>query len=164
MSGRGGSVRNTARHLICDLQPPPRAPSMLSIQDLLNPAPAHVFCPGVSPAREPHTQSLSSSSPSRGSSVPSPSGLLFDLEHNIKINRTTSVSKLFRYPLDTIIEYPETSVNGAIGHLFDISPDNWLNPRLNFAYSQGKPSGRTKRGHEVYCDVLVNEDGVQVPC
>ena len=134
---------------------------MLSIQDLLNPASADIFHPGVSPAREPHAQSLSSSSsPSRGGSVP-----LSELfEHNIKINRTTSVSKLFRYPLGTIIEYAETSVNGAIGHLFKVSPDNWLNPRLNFAYSQGKPSGRTKRGHHVYCDVLVNEDGVQVPC
>ncbi|KZP11654.1 hypothetical protein FIBSPDRAFT_913544 [Athelia psychrophila] len=43
-------------------------------------------------------------------------------------------------------------------------PEDWVNPRLNFVYSQGPPVGRTTLGEHVFCKLLVDEDGEQVPC
>jgi hypothetical protein len=63
-----------------------------------------------------------------------------------------------------MVEYPETSSGGSVGHLFNISPEDWANPRTNFAYSQGEPSGRTKVGHSVQCKLLIDSDGNKVPC
>lgn len=87
-----------------------------------------------------------------------------NIRHNVSLNRKTTLKTLFHYPLGTVVEYPETSADSAIGHLFDVSPDDWSNPRLDFIYSQGKPAGRTKQGNHIFCELLVDGNGVKVPC
>ena len=62
------------------------------------------------------------------------------------------------------MEYPETNAKASVGHLFEVAPYNWSNPRLNFAYSQGPPTGRTKSGDHVWCALLVDDNGEEVPC
>ena len=103
----------------------------------------------------------STSSPSRSSSplpIPRPT-----IQHDVFLNRKTTLNTLYHYPLGAVVEYPETSSKGSIGHLFEISPDNWSNPRTNFVYSQGEPSGRTKSGSSIRCVLLTDIDGKEVP-
>lgn len=86
-------------------------------------------------------------------------------ETSIKINRQTTLDVLYHYPLNSVLEYPETRRSGSTGHLFRIDPENWSNPILNVAYSRGMPSGRTKEGCEVFVDILVDlATGQKVPC
>jgi len=87
-----------------------------------------------------------------------------DIQYNVFLNRKTTLKKLFHYPVGAFVEYPETSAEGSIGHLFDVSPDDWSNPHLNFIYSQGQPSGRMKKGEHIFCGLLVDGNGVDVPC
>ena len=49
-------------------------------------------------------------------------------EYNISLNQKTTLKTLYHYPLGVIAEYPESSSEGCIRHLFDILPDDWLNP------------------------------------
>jgi hypothetical protein len=91
-------------------------------------------------------------------------GLLPTMERNVRLNRKTTLSTLFRYPLGTTIEYPETGAKESVGHLFEVAQDGWSNPRLYFAYSQGAPSGRTKTGSYVFSSLLVDDNGEKVPC
>jgi hypothetical protein len=86
------------------------------------------------------------------------------IERDVRLNRKTTLHTLFRYPLGTVIEYPETSAKGSVGHLFEVAPDEWSNPRLSFAYSQGAPTGRTKAGSYTFCPLLVDDNGEEVPC
>ncbi|KAJ6549305.1 hypothetical protein DFH09DRAFT_1281487 [Mycena vulgaris] len=79
-------------------------------------------------------------------------------ETDIKINRETTLDILYRYPLNTVIEYPETSATGTIGHLFAMDPDNWENPALSIAYSRGHPGGQTVAGKEVKIKLLVSSE------
>jgi hypothetical protein len=106
--------------------------------------------PTLSPPRS-HT-----SSPTR-SDQPS-------VRHHVLLNQKTTLVSLYHHPRGTIIEYPETSSKGSIGHLFEVAPENWSNPRLNFVYSQGPPTGRTKAGDHVRCTLLVDDKGEEVPC
>ena len=94
------------------------------------------------------------------------SSACISVSHNIRLNRKTLLSKLYTYELGSYVEYPETSELDAIGHLIQLDPSQWQNPMRNFAYSYGSPSGRTKRGHEVSCSLLVDSGGTgaRVPC
>lgn len=85
------------------------------------------------------------------------------IEHDIYINDKTKLSTLYRYPLHTYIEYPETGTK-PVGHLFQLDPKNWVRPSLNFAYSLGKPAGQSRKSEEVFCPVLVDAEGELVPC
>ncbi|KAJ7937744.1 hypothetical protein B0H13DRAFT_2302571 [Mycena leptocephala] len=73
---------------------------------------------------------------------------------------------MYRYPLGTILEYPETSKSPKhpIGHLSKMDPDDWQVPDLNIVYSRGAPTGRTLGGKEVFFDVMVDTSGQRVPC
>ncbi|KAJ7112747.1 hypothetical protein C8R43DRAFT_1157399 [Mycena crocata] len=85
--------------------------------------------------------------------------------HNVPINRITTLEILYEYPLDYVLEYPETSATGCIGHLFRMDPKDWQDPALNIAYSRGGRMGQTVSGASVQCRLLVNsEDGSLVPC
>ncbi|KAF7328240.1 hypothetical protein MVEN_02563900 [Mycena venus] len=86
-------------------------------------------------------------------------------EHNVCLTEKTTLSKLYRYPLHTILEYPETSSThqSTIGHLFRMDPDEWQVPDLNIVYSRGEPMGRTLSGKEVFFDVMVDGEGNKVP-
>ncbi|KAF8128839.1 hypothetical protein K438DRAFT_1645085 [Mycena galopus ATCC 62051] len=86
-------------------------------------------------------------------------------ETGVKLNRSTTLETLYHYPIGAIVEYPETSSTGFIGHLFRMDPANWENPILNVAYSRGEPSGRTGAGKELHTDILLNaQTGETVPC
>ncbi|KAJ7140269.1 hypothetical protein C8R43DRAFT_892789 [Mycena crocata] len=89
-------------------------------------------------------------------------------QKEIQINRETILDVLYTYPQDTIIEYPETSSTGFIGHLFHMNSSNtetWANPIHNVAYSKGKPAGQTQAGKPVFVNVLKDAaTGKPVPC
>ncbi|KAJ7259441.1 hypothetical protein C8J57DRAFT_951375, partial [Mycena rebaudengoi] len=85
-------------------------------------------------------------------------------ELNVKLNHITTLEILYKYPPGAVLEYPETSSTGCIGHLFQLDPDDWQNPAQNFVYSQGKPNGQTLDGKYVHVSVLVDSLGKKVPC
>jgi hypothetical protein len=85
-------------------------------------------------------------------------------ELNVKLNHITTLEILYKYPPGAVLEYPETSSTGCIGHLFQLDPDDWQNPAQNFAYSQGKPNGQTLDGKYVHVSVLIDSLGKKVPC
>ena len=139
-------------------------PTLMSLQDLMNPSP-------MQPANIQHDVRFQSPShtPPLFSPPPSPCDTITSSHspsatYDVRINHKTTLHTLYRYPLGSIIEYPKTSTEGSVGHLFEIVPENWSNPRLNFAYVQGPPTGRTKIGSYVQCPLLVDEDGEEVPC
>jgi hypothetical protein len=84
--------------------------------------------------------------------------------YNIRISQRISLDTLHVYESGTYIEYPESSKEGWIGHLFSLDPVIWYNPSMNFVYSMGEPKGKSKKGKPVFCGVLVDENGNQVPC
>ncbi|KAJ6495977.1 hypothetical protein C8R45DRAFT_1052650 [Mycena sanguinolenta] len=86
------------------------------------------------------------------------------LRFNITINRITTLEVLYEYPLDYVLEYPETSATGAIGHLFRMDPENWHDPTLNIAYSKGGHTGKSLSRTSVQCSVLVDALGNPIPC
>ncbi|KAF8192359.1 hypothetical protein K438DRAFT_1590458 [Mycena galopus ATCC 62051] len=86
-----------------------------------------------------------------------------EVEHNVVINRKTTLSKLYRYPRNTYIEYPETGAE-PVGHLFELDPLSWERPTLDFCYSQGAPNGKSLKTQDILCPVLVDEQGDLVPC
>ncbi|KAE9385141.1 hypothetical protein BT96DRAFT_1007329 [Gymnopus androsaceus JB14] len=92
---------------------------MLSLTDLLNPAPG---CPSLPPA------SLSQD-------------LAFKTETDVTVTQQCTVSQLYTYRRGSLVEYPETSPHGVIGHLFEMDAASWFNPAQAFAYSQGRPEG-----------------------
>ena len=85
---------------------------------------------------------------------------------NIKITHKITLGDLYSYPLGAIVEYPETSCHKPVGHLFEISPVEWVQPKLSFAYSLGAPMGQveTRNDQPIYCNLLVDKDGERVPC
>ncbi|KAF8957977.1 hypothetical protein BDZ97DRAFT_2078861 [Flammula alnicola] len=88
-----------------------------------------------------------------------------EVRNNIRLNRKTCISTLYVYnDVSTYIEYPSTNYGDPVGYLFRQDSSNWQNPARNFAYSLGQPSGRTQEGCDVYCNLLVGEDGSEVPC
>ncbi|KAK0473625.1 hypothetical protein IW261DRAFT_1569712 [Armillaria novae-zelandiae] len=105
------------------------------------------------PNNLPHSSHILS--PPRAALSYSPEILLLARE-NIYLNQKTTLARLHIY--DTIgayVEYPESicSDGSAIGYLFQLDPNDWHNLMLNFAYSLGEPSGRTKKGNEILVDL-----------
>lgn len=89
---------------------------------------------------------------------------------NVKLNRQTTVCKLYTYlNPDHILEFPETSSEeGGIGHLFRVDPRQWVSPARNFVYSLGGERGSTiknsKSGKHLFNALLKDEHGTNVPC
>jgi hypothetical protein len=137
---------------------------MLPLTDLLNPLPRHSAEPSPPTQYDlPAPQNIPVLSPPR-SHATSPLPNVQPTVHSVRLNRKTKLHLLFRYSQGTVVEYPETSAEGPVGHLFEVSPDDWTSPRLNFTYSQGAPTGRTKAGSHVFCPLLVDDNGEMVPC
>ncbi|KAJ7020865.1 hypothetical protein C8F04DRAFT_1403338 [Mycena alexandri] len=84
--------------------------------------------------------------------------------HHVAINRQTTVETLYEYPRGYVLEYPETSSTGCVGHLFHMDPNDWQDPILNIAYSRGGNLGQTLSGKVVKCRLLVDKEGNQVDC
>jgi hypothetical protein len=124
----------------------------LAISDLLNP---------ILPS------SSSSLSVESNNSEPIPEMVTLapaSVQYNVKLNCKMTLMKLYHYDLSSYVEYPKSSMQGPIGHLFHVNPMNWENPALNFAYSCRKPSGHTKEEEVVYCILLTDGNGEEVPC
>lgn len=85
-------------------------------------------------------------------------------EHDVQLTVKTVLSKLYRYPLNVIEEYPETGAAKPVGHLFRLNPDDWQPPELNIAYSKGSPGGQTLPHRPVFIPLLVDSSGNEVPC
>ena len=109
-------------------------------------------------------QSISLQIPFSSFDTPSPLNSTPSVRYNVKINRKTTLDRLYIYhhPTD-LVEYPETSKFGFIGHLFVVDLEDWRNPARNFAYSQGEPRGTTGK-RTMTCSVLLDKDGNEVPC
>lgn len=106
--------------------------------------------------------SLSQNSPPRPApSTPTTNDGILSTSHNVRIGPRSKVETMYHYSLDATLEYPETSDTGKVGHLFDISPGDFYNPRLSFAYSQGPPNGMKKLA---YCEALRDDNDELVPC
>ncbi|KAJ6543739.1 hypothetical protein DFH09DRAFT_1390311 [Mycena vulgaris] len=83
---------------------------------------------------------------------------------HVQINRQTTLEILYEYSPNYVLEYPETSSTGSIGHLFPMDPDNWQDPALNIAYSRGGRMGQTVSGALVKCQLLLDTKGELVLC
>ncbi|KAJ3916503.1 hypothetical protein F5877DRAFT_46476 [Lentinula edodes] len=84
---------------------------------------------------------------------------------NYKISRKTTLSVVYRYPVGSVLEYPETGTTSeeVVGHLFELGIDNWISPGRDFAYSRGEPRGNSK---ECVTNSLLLDSttGAMVPC
>ncbi|KAK0464266.1 uncharacterized protein EV420DRAFT_1263295 [Desarmillaria tabescens] len=114
----------------------------LRLEQLLNPLPESPFC-----------RSESSLAATR-------------IEHNIQLNGRTTLKTLYHYPVDKVIQYPETSEEmggGNIGHLFTMSSGKQVyNPLKDFAYSLGDPGSAGRKNVHIY--LLQDDCGKPVPC
>ncbi|KAF9510594.1 hypothetical protein BS47DRAFT_53374 [Hydnum rufescens UP504] len=84
-------------------------------------------------------------------------------KHEEGITSRQNANWLVRWPLNAVVEYPQTthSDKERIAHIFRIDPDNFIRPHSNFAYSWDKPSGK----HEsVTCNYLKDRHGTRVIC
>jgi hypothetical protein len=111
---------------------------MLSWAELLNPAP-NITCPAIP---VPVTPSLCQTTS-------------YKVDYNVQVTRQLTLSRLYTYHPGTLVEYPETTAAGHIGHLFELDADNWITPTAAFAYSQGGPRGRSKKHQSLQCQLLV---------
>ena len=97
------------------------------------------------------------------------SEMAHEVQHNVKINRQTTLDTLYVYPPGVMVEYPATKANDRVGHLFEMdSGVEWHNPATSFAYSLGEPKGRrvgSKSGGRgaLTCALLVDSQGSLVP-
>ncbi|KAJ7836987.1 hypothetical protein B0H14DRAFT_3460332 [Mycena olivaceomarginata] len=91
------------------------------------------------------------------------------VEYNVTLNYRTQLSVLYRYPKGAYVEYPESGIDGPIGHLIpDVdSTDADSTARIpwtDFAYSRGAPEGGTLAHEMIYTPLLVDEAGNPVLC
>ncbi|KAF9058435.1 hypothetical protein BDP27DRAFT_1241199 [Rhodocollybia butyracea] len=86
------------------------------------------------------------------------------LHSSYQLNRKKVLPSVYRYPVGTVVEYPETMALGGIGHIFTMEGDqDWVSPSRDFAYSRGAPRGNAKGTVEV--SLLVDSStGIPVPC
>ncbi|KAJ7586091.1 hypothetical protein C8J56DRAFT_1052446 [Mycena floridula] len=111
---------------------------MLSLAALLNPAPA------------------------TSGSAQAPPGVT--VQHNVQLNRDTTLSEPWIYPKGHKPEYPATSPSDetSIGHLITMDESAaWSSPSLDFAYSLGYPRGARDN---VMVYPLRDQDGNEVAC
>lgn len=113
---------------------------------------------------QPNISQTASSTPLRPlPQQPSPNNTLL-IQHNVQINCQTTLDRVIFHPSDAIVEYPETSKHGRVGHLFTLDPIQWVNPIHNFAYSLGGSRGMSERDRPIKVSLLVDESGDMVPC
>lgn len=86
------------------------------------------------------------------------------VQYNVEINRQTTLERVIFHPADSLVEYPETSTNSKIGHLFTLDLLQWVNPVHNFAYSLGGSHGMSPKDKPVKVSLLVDDSGEMVPC
>ena len=88
-----------------------------------------------------------------------------EIRHNVYVNRKTMLSRLYIYhDTSAYVEYLSTDATNPIGYMFRQDPLDWQNPVRNIVYSRGRPAGYTRPGNHIYCNPLVDENNVVVPC
>ena len=80
---------------------------------------------------------------------------------DVHVNHRVNLQKLFQHQSGAVVEYPETSADGYVGHM---DPKEWSKPWLNFAYSQGPPKGCSRKDKPITYVLLVDPLGNMVPC
>lgn len=134
-------------------------PPSIAIGDLLNPKQPSIAIP-ISRLLNPAPHSPATQPESFNANIDR------SLIHKYyELNRKTTLSSVYCYSVDTILEYPETGVGpkDLVGHLFEMRTDAWLSPSCDFAYSRGIPSGKTS--YTVTIPLLVDSiTGEPVPC
>ena len=83
---------------------------------------------------------------------------------NVRINRVTVADVVYYNQEGHVLEYPETSKQGSIGHLLAVDPGKWEDPCQNIVYARGTPSGSSRVGEKVRCELLRDQSGTPVPC
>ncbi|KAJ3859292.1 hypothetical protein EV359DRAFT_75667 [Lentinula novae-zelandiae] len=81
------------------------------------------------------------------------------------MSRKTTLSAVYQYPIDAVLEYPETGATSeeVVGHLFQMQTNRWISPGRDFTYSRGEPRGNSKEG--ITNPLLVHRvTGEMVPC
>ncbi|KAJ7931892.1 hypothetical protein B0H13DRAFT_1857544 [Mycena leptocephala] len=86
------------------------------------------------------------------------------IETLVSLNTRTTLSVLYRHPINAVVEYPETGAQKPVGHLFQLDPEDWQPPELNIAYSRGAPHGQSLPSRPVYLPLMVDRSGEEVPC
>ncbi|KIJ33839.1 hypothetical protein M422DRAFT_182788 [Sphaerobolus stellatus SS14] len=88
-----------------------------------------------------------------------------EVEYNVKITQRILLSKLYKYPKGSYLEYPETSPDDKtyIGHLFHWEGD-MNSPVGSIVYSQGPPKGQTKKGNPAKINLFQDSNGEKVDC
>lgn len=82
----------------------------------------------------------------------------------MKATNRTILDVLYTHDSSSLVEFPSTSEHGRVGHLFHIDLQlGSFNPMSSFAYSQGEPKG-SSGSKTVFCALLVDEEGNEVPC
>lgn len=86
------------------------------------------------------------------------------VEYNVKLNRKTTLVKLYTFKNSAVrVEYPETN-EGWIGYKFKQDPASWQNHVLDIAYSL-YGNGQTTKEETRTCALLVSSTtGKEVPC
>ncbi|KAL0955284.1 hypothetical protein HGRIS_004174 [Hohenbuehelia grisea] len=110
------------------------------------------------------SQPRSASHPTSPESVPDNANQPIQVSYDVKLNRQTSLNILYTYAAGAMVEYPETTGDGRIGHLFRLDPDAWERPDGAFGYSYGNPGGALLRDNPRSCSLLKRMDGSLVPC
>ncbi|KAL0571531.1 hypothetical protein V5O48_010432 [Marasmius crinis-equi] len=129
----------------------------LTLQDLLNPADT----PNIPPNPIPQN-----TTPSPAIPIPvhlQPNATILHTDY--KLNHKTNLSKVYQYAVSAFTEYPETGAtfDDAIGHLFEMDPQQWYNPARNFAYSRGRPDGQIS-GTSTVSLLVSSITDERVPC
>ncbi|GBE78483.1 hypothetical protein SCP_0113720 [Sparassis crispa] len=93
-----------------------------------------------------------------------PVGTLSSCEENVQITRKRMLDILIHHEDGAVIEFPQTSRTGCVGHLFKCDPENWITPVENVVYAQGSPRGRSAKDQPVKCEVLRDGNGMMVLC
>ncbi|KAF8122014.1 hypothetical protein EV363DRAFT_1405257 [Boletus edulis] len=80
-----------------------------------------------------------------------------------KVMCEKAADRIVEHPRDVIVEYPETgnALGVAVAHIFNVDPNAFCHPRLNFQYSLGDGHGGRD---EVICKMLRSVSGKPVVC
>ncbi|KAJ7727275.1 hypothetical protein B0H14DRAFT_3518892 [Mycena olivaceomarginata] len=102
---------------------------------------------------------LAAWTPPQAPSLPPPTAVA----GRLTTRRGTKLSVLYRYQPGVPVEYPESGLGAPVGHLIPMTPGTRL-PWVDFAYSRGAPDGGSAKEDVFFTDLLVDQNGVPVPC
>ncbi|KAJ7262693.1 hypothetical protein B0H12DRAFT_1231133 [Mycena haematopus] len=85
-------------------------------------------------------------------------------DYEVRITDKTTLSILYRYAHGATVEYPESGDVNPVGHLIPLGGNDSRLPWTDFAYSRGAPDGGSGKSEFHYTPLLVDDQGLEVPC